>query len=78
MVQVVSEDVSVQDSSGREVQSQLLPIMNVTLGIRNYYTLAYLGKSPIVTPKYWLAFTVYVPPLGFNSYIISSAKGKGM
>ncbi|KAL3716238.1 hypothetical protein ACJRO7_007923 [Eucalyptus globulus] len=76
-VPVVSEDVSVQDSSGREVQSQLLPIMNVTLGIRNYYTLAYLGRSPTVTPKYWLAFTVYVPPLGFNSYIISNAKGKG-
>ncbi|KAI6675783.1 hypothetical protein NL676_003689 [Syzygium grande] len=38
-IEIVSEDASVQDSSGRAVQSQLLPIMNVTLGIRNYYTL---------------------------------------
>ncbi|KAJ6358612.1 hypothetical protein OIU76_000348 [Salix suchowensis] len=26
-----------------------------------------------VTPKYWLAFTASLPPLGFNTYIISSS-----
>ncbi|KAL8544281.1 hypothetical protein ACS0TY_004715 [Phlomoides rotata] len=38
---------------------------------------AYLGQTPSKTPKYWLAFTASVPPLGFSTYTISSARSKG-
>ncbi|KAM7483510.1 hypothetical protein LguiB_008093 [Lonicera macranthoides] len=75
--EVISENVIVQDSSGKEIESQLLPIANASIAIRNYYTAAYVGKSPSVTPKYWLAFTASVPPLGFSTYVISSTKGAG-
>jgi alpha-mannosidase len=36
-----------------------------------------LGRSPVETPKYWLAFPVSVPPFGFSTYSISSAKRAG-
>lgn len=75
--QVISGNVIVQDSSGKEIESQLLPIANASIAIRNYYTAAYVGKSPSVTPKYWLAFIASVPPLGFSTYVISSTKGAG-
>jgi alpha-mannosidase len=76
-LQVSSERVTVQDSSGREIEAQLLPLSNATLQLRSYYVRAHLGKSPSETPKYWLAFTVTVPPLGFSSYIVSSTKQTG-
>lgn len=75
--QVLSENVVVRDSSGKEIESQILPITNASVVIRNYYVMAYLGKIPTVTPKYWLAFSAKVPPLGFSTYIISKANRKG-
>lgn len=51
--------------------SFLLP---VTMWTRNYNVRAYLGQNPTETPKYLLAFSVSVPPLGFGTYTISSAK----
>ncbi|CAK9166161.1 unnamed protein product [Ilex paraguariensis] len=76
-IPVSSERISVLDPAGKEVESQLLPISNVSLSIRNYYVKAYLGGSPSGSPKYWLAFLASVPPLGFNTYIISHAKQTG-
>ncbi|KAA8540621.1 hypothetical protein F0562_024460 [Nyssa sinensis] len=73
--EVISDNVTVQDSSGKEIESQLLPLVNASVSIRNYYATAHVGKSPSSTPKYWLAFTVSVPPLGFSTYVLSSAKG---
>ncbi|XP_071733945.1 probable alpha-mannosidase At5g13980 isoform X1 [Rutidosis leptorrhynchoides] len=70
---VVSETISVYDSNGKEVESQLLHIVNASIKLRNYYTIAYTGKSPSTTPKYTLAFTASVPPLGFSTYTITSA-----
>ncbi|KAK4846372.1 hypothetical protein QYF36_016462 [Acer negundo] len=73
-IPVISENVTVKDSGGKQIESQILPLLNASISLRNYYSKAYLGKSSSVTPKYWLAFTVSVPPLGFNTYIISSDK----
>uniref|UniRef100_A0A1J3E3E5 Alpha-mannosidase n=1 Tax=Noccaea caerulescens TaxID=107243 RepID=A0A1J3E3E5_NOCCA len=70
-VPVSSENVIVKDSSGKEVVSQLLPLSDITLKIRNDYVKAYLGRSPKDTAKHVLAFTASVPPLGFSSYVIS-------
>ncbi|GMY12972.1 alpha-mannosidase At3g26720-like [Fagus crenata] len=76
-IPVSSEKVFVQDSDGREIESQLLPLSNVTLSIRNYYVKAYMGKSPNGAIKYWLAFSASVPPLGFSTYIVSNSKQTG-
>lgn len=74
---MINEDVTVHDSEGKEVESQILPLANHYVGLRNYHVKAYLGQTPAQTPKYWLAFAVVVPPFGFSTYIISSAKGAG-
>lgn len=71
---VVSENIAVYDSNGKEIEYQLLPIVNDAIALRNYYTTAYTGKSPSSTPKYSLAFTASVPPLGFTTYVISTTK----
>ncbi|KVI06110.1 Galactose mutarotase-like domain-containing protein [Cynara cardunculus var. scolymus] len=71
---VVSENIAVYDSNGKQVESQLLPVLNESIALRNYYTTAYTGKSPSSTPKYSLAFTASVPPLGFSTYVIVSTK----
>ncbi|CBI15496.3 unnamed protein product, partial [Vitis vinifera] len=73
-IPVINGNVTVKDPSGKEIESQLLPIANASLGIRSFSTMAYLGKSPSVAPKYWLAFSASVPPLGFSTYIVSGAK----
>lgn len=73
-IPVVNENVVVRDSSGKEVQSQLLPILDAFLGLKNYHTAAYLGVSATVNAKYWLAFSATVPPLGFSTYYVSNAK----
>lgn len=75
--QVANEKVVVRDSNGKKVQSQLLPIPDAFLGLRNYHAAAYLGISPSVNPKYWLAFSAIVPPLGFSTYYVSNAKKSG-
>ncbi|CAN6709132.1 unnamed protein product [Malus baccata var. baccata] len=67
-IPIINEDVTVHDSEGREIESQLLPLDDAHVGLR--------GQTPTKTPNYWLAFTVSVPPLGFNTYTISLL-GKG-
>ncbi|KAK9272279.1 hypothetical protein L1049_002650 [Liquidambar formosana] len=76
-IPVISEKVTVHDSEGRDIESQLLPLTDAYVGIRNYHVKAYLGKTPSETPKYWLTFMASVPPLGFSTYTISSAKSAG-
>lgn len=77
LLQVLNENVVVRDFRGKEIQSQLIPLLNISLSLRKYHAMAYLGKSPRVSPRYWLAFSATVPPLGFSTYIVSSAKGAG-
>ena len=48
------------------------------MDLRKYYVRAYLGSNPNAVPKYWLAFTVSVPPLGFSTYTISTSKRTGL
>ncbi|KAM5582133.1 hypothetical protein ABKV19_011039 [Rosa sericea] len=72
-IPVSDERVTVQDSSQRKIDAQLVPLSNATLKLRSYYVRAYMGNTPSEPPKYWLAFSVTVPPLGFSSYIVSSA-----
>ncbi|KAJ4960967.1 hypothetical protein NE237_020877 [Protea cynaroides] len=76
-IPVTGESVTVQDSSGKIIESQLLPLANVSVGIRNYHVRAYLGKSPSITPKYWLTFLASVPPLGFSTFTVSETKQAG-
>ncbi|KAJ9189777.1 hypothetical protein P3X46_001031 [Hevea brasiliensis] len=76
-IPVSSEKVVVQDSSGREIESQLLPISNTTFNMRNKYVKAYLGKFPHETPRYWLAFSASIPPLGFSTFMVSGARQTG-
>ncbi|KAJ7945626.1 Alpha-mannosidase [Quillaja saponaria] len=73
-IPVINENVVVRDSSGIEIQSQLLPLLNASLALRNYHSMAYLGVSPNVNPSYWLAFSATAPPLGFSTYYISGSK----
>lgn len=75
--QVSSEKVTVQDSGGKEVAAQLIPVSNETLRLRNYYVTAYLGRPPSETLKYWLAFTVSVPPIGFSTYVVAISNNAG-
>ncbi|KAJ7971780.1 Alpha-mannosidase [Quillaja saponaria] len=76
-IPVMNEDVAVHDSKGNEIESQILPQAEIYVGLRNYYVKAYLGRTPTETPKFWLAFTVSVPPLGFSTYTVSTAKRPG-
>lgn len=65
------------DSEGHEVESQLVPFTDEYAALRNYHVEAYLGHTPTQVPKYWLVFSVSVPPLGFTTYTISTAKKSG-
>ena len=76
-LQVISEDVAAKDSEGRVIESQLLPIADANMHLRNYHVKAYLGNNPTATPKFWLAFPVSVPPFGFSTYIISTSTRAG-
>ncbi|KAL8193190.1 hypothetical protein R6Q57_027094 [Mikania cordata] len=71
---VVNANIAVYDSSGKQVDSHLLPIVKESISDRDYYATAYMGKSPSSTPKYWLAFTASIPSLGFSTYTIFSTK----
>lgn len=76
-MQVIDDNVTVHDSNGTEIESQILPLADVYVNLRNFYVKAYLGQTPPTTPKYWLAFTVSVPPFGFSTYTVSTTKGTG-
>lgn len=78
LLQVSSESLIVLDSAGKEIESQLLPLSNVSLCTRNYHVKAHLGRSASSLARYWLAFSATVPPLGFSTYVVSSAKKSGM
>ncbi|KAF9622793.1 hypothetical protein IFM89_034028 [Coptis chinensis] len=67
----------VQDSKGILVEVQYLDMDNATSNLRSFYTKAYLGQSTGQPPKYWLLFQASVPPLGWNTYFISKAGGRG-
>lgn len=74
-MQVKKEDVAVRDYEGREIEAQVLPMSDVQLSMSNFHVASYLGVTARDTPKYWLVFTASVPPLGFNTYVVSGAKG---
>ncbi|XP_019447413.1 PREDICTED: alpha-mannosidase At3g26720-like isoform X2 [Lupinus angustifolius] len=76
-IPVSTREVFVQDSTGKEIESQLLPLSNATMSIRKQYVKAYIGKSLGEELKYWLAFPVSVPPLGFSTYILSRPERTG-
>ncbi|VAI24288.1 unnamed protein product [Triticum turgidum subsp. durum] len=73
-IPVMSDSIVVHDSEGKEIESQLLPIANVSLNLRDRHVKVYLGTSPAASPKFWVAFPASVPPLGFSTYFISSGK----
>ncbi|KAL2455897.1 Glycosyl hydrolase family 38 protein [Forsythia ovata] len=73
-IPVSSECLIVLDSTGKEIESQLLPLSNVSLRTRHYHVKVNLGRSASSLARYWLAFSATVPPLGFSTYVVSSAK----
>ncbi|KAI3463535.1 hypothetical protein Pfo_020198 [Paulownia fortunei] len=73
-IPVINENVTVTDSTGKVILSQLLPIVNALIAKRKFYATAYTGESPSASPMYWLTFTAVVPPLGFSTYVIASGK----
>ncbi|XP_031105302.1 probable alpha-mannosidase At5g13980 isoform X1 [Ipomoea triloba] len=75
-IPVTSENVNVWDSTGKEVESQVFPVVDASISMRKYYAKAYVGKSPNTGPLYWLAFTATPPPLGFTTYTITSGGQK--
>ncbi|XP_028775256.1 alpha-mannosidase [Neltuma alba] len=76
-IPVNDANLVVKDSSGNNLAAQLVEIDNVTLNLRKLYVNAYLGLSPKEAPKFWLLFQASVPPLGWSTYFISKASGKG-
>ncbi|RAL41460.1 hypothetical protein DM860_010254 [Cuscuta australis] len=73
-IPVSSETVAVLDSTGKEIESQVLPVLDASMSLRKYYAKAYVGKSSNTGPLYWLAFTATVPPLGFTTYTITGSR----
>lgn len=76
-MQVSSEDLVVRDSAGKVIESQLLPISNISLLTTEYFVKAYLDISASGSARYWLAFSASVPPLGFSTYVVTSANSTG-
>ncbi|CAI0555724.1 unnamed protein product [Linum tenue] len=76
-IPVSSENVEVRDSNGIQIESQLVPLLNATSRVRTIYAKAYTGHFPSEMPKYWLAFSASLPPLGFNTYFVSVANQTG-
>ncbi|XP_073060322.1 probable alpha-mannosidase At5g13980 [Primulina eburnea] len=72
-IPVIDENVTVLDSNGQVIVSQIIPLVGSSRDIRKFYASAYVGKSSSI-PVYWLAFTATVQPLGFSTYVISSGK----
>ena len=68
------DTVTVLDSDGNVVDAQLLPVTQASLRLRNEHVNLYLGKNPENTLRYWLAFPVSVPPLGFSTYTLAPIK----
>ncbi|KAL5819121.1 hypothetical protein ACOSQ4_022963 [Xanthoceras sorbifolium] len=79
-IPVKDSNLVVQNSSGITIDTQFVPLDDVTRSVRKFYTEAYLGHSSKEAPRYWLLFQVSVPPLGWNTYFISkgadSTEGK--
>lgn len=77
-IPVNEANLVVKDSSGNKVEVQYVDVDDVTTDLRKLYVKAYLGLRPKQAPKYWLLFQVSIPPLGWSTYFISKAAGKGI
>ncbi|CAL0331922.1 unnamed protein product [Lupinus luteus] len=75
--QVNDAQLVVKDSLGNNLEAQYGHVDIVTANLRNLSVNAYMGFSPKQAPKYWLLFPASVPPLGWSTYFISRAPGKG-
>ncbi|XP_062200686.1 alpha-mannosidase [Phragmites australis] len=76
-IPVNDENLVVKSSDGTIVESQLIEVDNVTSNLRKFYVKANLGITTDKPPKYWLVFQASVPPMGWNSYIISRSARTG-
>ncbi|KZV21769.1 alpha-mannosidase [Dorcoceras hygrometricum] len=72
-IPVVDENVTVHDSAGQVIVSQIIPLAGSSRDMRKFYSSVYVGESSN-SSVYWLAFTATVQPLGFSTYVISSGK----
>ncbi|XP_057854517.2 alpha-mannosidase [Cryptomeria japonica] len=74
-VPVNNESLTVKDSDGNTVLSQLVPLENSTVNLTNYFKKENQSISLDKSPLFSLFFQVSVPPLGFSTYIISKDNG---
>ncbi|KAL8046895.1 hypothetical protein ABFX02_08G203600 [Erythranthe guttata] len=75
-IPVNDHNLVVKDSIGNVVESQYVQVDNVTSELRKLYIEAYLGISDKRAAKYWLVFPASIPPLGWNTYFISTKQSK--
>ncbi|CAN6472468.1 unnamed protein product [Victoria cruziana] len=75
-IPISSKSIIVRDSDGTAVKSQIWPPSSASVAMRNFHVRAYTGAPPSSAPRFWLAFAVSVPPLGFSTYTIENASGK--
>ncbi|KAH7566262.1 hypothetical protein JRO89_XS08G0126900 [Xanthoceras sorbifolium] len=71
-IPVNDSNLVVEDSSGNTIDTQFVPLDDVTRSVRKFYTEAYLGHPSKEAPRYWLLFQVSVPPLEGKRYRILS------
>ncbi|CAK7334227.1 unnamed protein product [Dovyalis caffra] len=75
-IPVNDHNLAVTDSSGKHIDTQYVAMDNTTSNLRTFYLKAY-GFPSNQVPGYWLHFQVSVPPLGWSTYFIASARGIG-
>uniref|UniRef100_A0A7N0USJ5 Alpha-mannosidase n=1 Tax=Kalanchoe fedtschenkoi TaxID=63787 RepID=A0A7N0USJ5_KALFE len=76
-IPVNSDNNIVQDSLGDSIEVQYTRLDNVTSNLRCFYSMIYLGVKCEKAPKFWLVFQGSVPAMGWNTFFISKAPGKG-
>ncbi|KAJ9671015.1 hypothetical protein PVL29_027137 [Vitis rotundifolia] len=59
-IPISTKRLIVHDSSGKEIESQLPALVNVSFNTRNFYVKAYLGKSPSGTPETSMSKLIWV------------------
>nr|6B9O_A Chain A, Alpha-mannosidase from Canavalia ensiformis (jack bean) [Canavalia ensiformis]6B9O_B Chain B, Alpha-mannosidase from Canavalia ensiformis (jack bean) [Canavalia ensiformis] len=76
-IPVNDANLVVKDSSGNKLEVQYVEMDDVTANLRSFYVKAYEGEVPKDADVYWSLFKASVPPLGWSTYFISEATGKG-
>ena len=61
------------DAEGNAVSSQLIPVTEADLKLRDKYVNLHEGVSAGAAPKFYLVFAAAIPPLGYTSFVVQPA-----